>query len=246
MDRNKRQWTFIGIGILIILFLGVGYKLGYRITNNFTIGKLGTITITLPFSNTSIFIDNNEKILSSKDNEIANIKLSPKTHTIIVSKESYFPWTKMVNMPSNGKINLSPIFVSQNATGQIINANDPEYWKIKNSIETSKLPTKDFPLVSSDKSVSIWVENNAIISEVGNSIHTVIQPTTIINDLSFYKNRSDALIFSTENSVFMIEIDTENTQNFMPIYTGQNPRFIESSPDYIYVEDNSVLMQVII
>ena len=246
MDKNKKQWFWIGGAVIIMIVLGIGYKLGYRIQNNFMIGRLGTLTMTLPLQNTSVFVDNNAKISTTKDNETVNISLSPRKHNIIVSKESYFPWTKNVTMPSNGKINLSPIFVSQNATGQIINQNDPEYWKIKNLIDTNELPTKDSPLISFDKSVKVWVENNTVVADINGNLKTIIKPDTIIRNLSFYKNRSDALIFSTSDSVYMIETDTNNIQNFMPIYGGQSPRFVESDSDYIYVEDGQVLMQVMI
>jgi hypothetical protein len=246
MGKNKKQWIFFGGTVALMLFIGISYELGWRLQNNFLPGKVGKLSMTLPLQNTSVFVDNNQKVTSSKDNETIDIVLSPKKHTIIVSKENYFPWTKVVIMTSNGKMNLNPVLVSQNATGQVITNNDPEYWKIKNQITKDKLPSKDSPLVSLDKSAIIWIENNAIVAKINNSLRTIIQPNTPIKNISFYKDRSDALIFSTAENVYMIETDTANVQNFMPIYRGQDPRFIGISSDYIYVEDSNVLMQVII
>ncbi len=239
MNRNTKQWLFIGIGIAVVLIAGIGYRLGF-----------GTLSMIIPLSNTSIFINNINKAETSKENETVIIVVSPTKHSIIVSKINYFPWMKNFTMPSNGKISLSPIFISQNASGQMINQNDPEYWSLKYQVEKNALPTRNSPLISKDEKVRAWIEGNTIMTDSGSttpeSLHTVIQPNTVVNNLSFYKDRNDALIFSTGDSVNMIEIDTENNQNFMPIYRGENPRFIQTDPNFIYVVDGKTLMQVVI
>ena len=77
-------------------------------------------------------------------------------------------------------------------------------------------------------------------------IQTVIQPDTIIRNVDFYKDRSDAVIFSTADTVYVIEINIEGIQNFMPIYKGKNPYFIKNDSNSIYVEDGNSLLQVAI
>ncbi len=237
-------WTSIAIFIIASTF--IGYKLGYRLKDNLSIGKIGHLNMTIPMPLTSIYIDNSEKIQTKSDNEKISIALSPKTHSVIVARDGYFPWTKSFTVPSNKIINLSPIFVSQNASGQIITQKDPEYWELRSSIIRSILPAKKYPILSSDKKTSLWVEDNAVFVQTGSTTTKVIEPDTVVRNVSFYKDRSDAIIFTTSNSVFVIETDSTGAQNFMPIYRGTQPNFISNNPNFIYVLDGDLLMQVVI
>ena len=85
-----------------------------------------------------------------------------------------------------------------------------------------------------------------INTKIGDKIINVIQPDTIVRNLSFYKDRSDVVMFSTLGSVFVIEIDEKGNQNFMPVYRGQKPLFMKTDSSFIYVLDGEVLMQVVI
>lgn len=246
MNKNKKEKILIITGIFIIILFIFFYKIGYRIGPGISIGKVGVVNINVPFKETNIFVDGKNKFSSSKENDVLNIKLSPGKYSVIVSKEGYFPWNKDLYVKSNDKISISPIFVSKNPSGEIINEIDPEYWKIKNLIEQNKLPTKNSPIISSDGKTKVWIESNSIMSEMDGKIKTVITPEFAIKNISFYKNRSDAIIFSSADSVNMIEIDSENFQNFMPIYKGNSPRFVETDQNFIYIDDNSVLMLVVI
>ena len=47
--KNKRFLRITGTAAVLILFIGVaGYKLGYRFQDNFTIRKIGTISLYIP------------------------------------------------------------------------------------------------------------------------------------------------------------------------------------------------------
>lgn len=244
IKKAKYFWmVFLSLCIILEIFF---YFAGYRFTDNFKIGRSGDLVMTIPHQLTTIYIDNSEKLQTKKDNETVQIKLSPKTHSIIVSKEGYFPWTKTFSVPSNKKIYLSPIFVSQNASGQIITKNDPEYWKIRNLIYQNKPQTKINPLTSLNSKEKIWVEENSIMIYDGFLNKKVIKPETPINNISFYKDRVDAVIFSTENTIYVIETDPAGSQNFMPIYRGTKPYFAKTDPNFIYVLDGEILMQIVI
>jgi hypothetical protein len=246
MSNKSKLNTAIGIGILILIIGGILYNTGYRLTDHYWIGKIGQVHITLALPNTTVIIDQNTKITTTKDNETVTVPLSPRHHNIIVTREGYFPWTKNITVPTNGSVSLKPFFVSQNQSGQIITQNDPEYWTIKYSVQTKTLPTKDNPLVASDNT-RLWVEENSILTQLGTStVHTVITPDTIVRNVSFYKNRSDAIIFSTYNSVYVIESSTDSIQNFMPLYKGGSPLFIPVDENSLYVLDGDTLMQVVI
>ncbi len=240
----KYIWILL---IIVAIFSSIIlYFLGYRFKDNYTLGKSGTLTIDIPLPLTSVFIDNSDKIVTSKDNETISLTLSPKTHSVIVSREGYFPWTKDFVIPSKGNVALHPIFISQNATGQIITTKDPEYWSLRSKIIRDRVPNIKSPILSEDKSTSLWTDDNAIMIKNQNGTAKVIQPDDAINNVSFYKNRNDAVIFSIGNTIYAIETDTSSQQNFMPIYRGTNPLFIKTEPTFIYVLDGETLMQVII
>ena len=130
LEKRTRLWIWVGTGILIILVFIIGYNRDYRFRNNFTIGKVGTLTVTLPLPDTFVYVDETEKAKTTKENETVVIKLSPRTHSVITSHIGYYPWTKQITIPSDENIILSPIFVSVNASGMIITNNDSDYWKI--------------------------------------------------------------------------------------------------------------------
>lgn len=246
MKNNKKIIIASVLGLAVILSIVIGYGVGYRVSSSLKVGKAGKLTMTVPLAQTSIFIDQDQRIDTTKENEPVYVSLSPGLHQIIVSGNGYFPWTKEVTIPSGGAVTLSPIFVAQNTSGSIITKNDPEYEKIKKDIALNKLPTRTSPITSFDASTALWVENNAILVKTPTATTTVIQPDTEIRNVSFYKNRSDVVIFSTNSTIYAIEVNGDGTQNFMPIYKGTKPSFIAPDPNYIYVEDATALMQVAI
>ena len=90
------------------------------------------------------------------------------------------------------------------------------------------------------------IEDNAIITKIGDMIQTVIQPDTIIRNVDFYKDRSDSVLFSMNGSIYVIEIDKQGTQNFIPVFAGKSPAFVKYDVNSIYVLDGDTLMQVAI
>lgn len=240
--RDILFWSII----VVTIFGGTLYHLGYRFTGGLNIGKIGIITMEIPFKATTIFIDQSKKIETTKDNQLVEISLSPIAHQIIVSHDGYFPWIKKIRMPSSGNVTLNPIFISQNTSGVMITKSDSQYWKIRNGVTSNAPPTKTNPLISKDGPIEIWVEDKTIVAKNGVSTSTVLKSETTIRNIDFYKNRSDSVIFSTGDSVSVIEISTEGTQNFFPIYKGMQPRFVTADSNSIYVLDGETVMQVTI
>jgi hypothetical protein len=244
--KNYKKYYLAVFGLALLIAGLIGYISGYRIKNNFTLGKVGQVEIDIPLSGTAIFIDESKKIITTKDSETVEIKVSPRNHSFIVSREGYLPWVKKISMPSGEKIKLSPIFIASNASGQIITPSDKEYYTIRNSIVYDAGATKEKPILSEDKTSKLWLDDNAIYVEIGSTTKKVIQPDTIIKNVSFYKNRSDVVIFSNQTAVYALEIETNGIQNFMPIYRGQDPSFVIANENSLYILDNGTLMQVFI
>lgn len=242
----KKSYIFLGITVLLILIFAVLYIFGFRVTSNFKIGRVGRVYITAPLSNTWIFINTSKKITTSTENQTVEVSLSPKKHTIIVARESYYPWKKDLEVSSNSTIKLNPLYVSQNPSGSIIPNGDPEYWKIINLIRNNTIPTKNSPRKSINGEALVWVEGKKIMIKHSEEEKEVLTTVTDVKNVDFYKDRSDAIIFSTSIGVYVIETDKNGGQNFMPIYRGQDPYFVQTDINYIYVQDTAALMQVII
>jgi hypothetical protein len=240
----KKYLTILAI---IIIILGAFYFLGYRV-GTFGIGKQGHIEMTVPFANTDIFADEEKKLTTSDENEKVSIALTPTEHQIIVSRGGYLPWAKKVRISQGERISLIPLFVTSNATGEIITNRDPNYSSIKNAVTRASLPTKENPRLSTDTSTEMWVEANTILIQRGGQTTTVIAPEPVITAAEFYKDRPDVLIFSAGTTIFAIETDAnpENIQNLLPIFTGQTPKFTINDNNSIYVLDGTLLMAVVI
>lgn len=244
--RNKILIIWITLLILILGTVTTMYAMGYRLKRNLTVGKVGELQLIVELPDTDVYINQSKKITTREENELLSLLFSPKKHSVIVSHDGYFPWKKDFIVPSDGEIKLSPFFVAQNPSGQIITTNDPEYWSIRSKIIRDIPPSEETPLLSPDGLVEIWVTDNMITARMGSTTKEIIQPDTVIRNVSFYKNRNDVLVFSTSNGVYAIEVDNNGGQNFMPIYKGQKPSFIKSDSNFIYVLDMDTLMQVVI
>ena len=242
----KPKYFFYTLLFLIIFLPTILYSVGYRFGNGFRIGKLGYLALTVPLPETTIYIDESKKIVTTKENEKIKISLSPKEHSVIISRQSYYPWKKDIEIPSQKTVEISPMLISQNPSGSIITKYDPEYLKIINSIKQNSLPKKSEVKKSLDGSVEVWVENNTIMSQKNNIIFEVIKPEEVISNIEFYKNDNNAIVFSAGKGVYAVEIDKTGTQNFMPIYVGEKPLFIKADSASIYIQDVGTLMQVII
>ena len=246
VKNNKIYYFLSGLVIFVTLAIIVLFSLGYRIDSDLKIAKNGQFSIETLLPNTVVIIDETKKIITTKEKEIVNISLAPKVHSVIVSHEDFFPWIKEVKVSSDQNTKVSPIYVYQNPSGSIITKNDPEYWKIMSDIDKNLPPQKNSHKISKDESVHIWVENNTIMAKVNDNSIEVIKPENPIRNLDFYKNRNNALVFSSGNGVYVVEINKEGTQNFMPIYKGERPEFLLQDENFIFIQDFQNLMQVII
>jgi len=252
ISEYKFLYASVAVALLIILIMFFGYRNGYRFTENLLIGKVGNLSLVVSLPQTKIYIDDEEKVITTNDNEAVEIKLTPREHTVIISKDGYYPWKKDIVMQSEGKIIFSPVFVSKNPSGFVISNEDPEFWKLRNEIITNTLPSKNSPQLSVDGQAKMWVKDNAIFVEVAPSTDSgqasttrkVIQPDPVVRNVSFYKDRNDVVIMSVSSGVYAIETNKEGTQNFLPIYKGISPSFISGDLNYIYVYDGDILMQV--
>jgi len=237
--------------VAVIVALGLaGYSL---------LGSKGSIVITSPIDNTVVYLDGVSYRTLDKE-ESLTIRIETGTHNILTSSESYFPWAKDIIVEKGKTINLSPFMLSSNPSGEIITGADPEYEKIKSLVQKSTLPISESRKKSNEGNVEIWATGSAIfanwtgdiknapeyfcIKDPCDPILEVFKGAGAIENLDFYKDREDLLIFASGNGVFAIEMDPRGIKNFQPIFTGTRPHFSQQDPQTFYILDGDQLAQL--
>ena len=247
-SKYKKYIVFSLITILFISGIAILSQKGYKIQPNLKIAKNGKVKMVVPLKDTTVYLDSKKYTITTKENEEIVLDLNTKTHNIITERAGYFPWQKDIKVKSNELTDLKPVFVTNNTTGLIITPNDTEYYKIRNLVLESKIPTKENPRVL-ETGEKMWVENNTIIIEQNGKEKEVIRPQGEIKSADFYKNQPENVIFAESIGVYVIDTNlNENFSftNFFPIYKGSKPIFIVKDNGAIYIWDNNNLLAVVI
>ena len=253
----KKQYVIL-LAIILLAFLAyTGLRSSGLHISGFSLVKGGSIELTGTDDETKIFLDNKE--VAKKD----LLDVAPGDHTIILSKDTYWPWKKDVSVSSNKTSALFPFLISKNVSGEIITQTDPDYGKLRTRILGEKLPSRDSPLLSKSSLVEIWSDKNNIYAQWNgpennippyfcndkgecSSLVNVLKSENEVRNIDFYKDRDDVLLIASQNGVFAIEIDKRGTtQNFQPVYKGTAlPKFAVENADTIYVLDGPLLFLV--
>lgn len=64
-----------------------------------------------------------------------------------------------------------------------------------------------------------------------------------IKNADFYKDRNDVVIFSAGLNIYALEADGVGTQNFQPLFRGNNPYFFKNTPNELYIKDGTKLLK---
>lgn len=235
--------TTLFITIVVIIMLA----LGFRLQPTMTVSKNGTLEVTFPLASTTLYVDNKKVDTVGTEGETVTTSLSVKTHSVIVARAGYLPWAKDVAIRPNETTVIKPIFVTQNATGQIITKNDKDYWTLRNQIQSAVLPTETNPKIQNG--VALWLTGNTVYVKENDNVKTIITPLDTIRSLDFYKDRTDVIVFASDNGVYALEAVSDaanNKANYLPVYTGTKPIFLKTDPSFLYVLDGENLLQVVI
>jgi len=255
----KKKYTYTAI-IIVIALLITGFVMGYRI-DDFAIKKSGVVNLTLPYKNSTIYVDNKKYKTSKEDNqEIAVSPLSEGSHTIVVGIDGKWPWTKKVTTPYGSIQNFSAWNLEQTPEVKFIEKNSLGYDEKITNINAYKLPTSASVITSDNEKISIYVENNAIMArwndnaESAPSIfcidsHNCNRTASIINlakevkQLFFYPGTDDRIIFVTEGAVSALDISEIGNQNYQYIMLGIKP-MIYLNENIMFILDGEALGEI--
>lgn len=263
--RIKKSRTSIWVGVIFLVGIAaLFYFSGYRFDNKFGITGTGNVEITSPLEGVVVYIDNaKEKTTSKSDEKVTLSNLKPGVHTVLLSKEGYWPWKKDITILSGVSVKLNPFFVSKTVSGSAITGADPEYDSIMEMVLKNTFSSEN-KLVSPGGLVSISLEEGAIWAEwlglkenipyyfCSDATKTscenklkILSSKDKIKNIEFYKDRFDLLLIAMGESVSVLELDIKGTQNFQPIYKGKDPSFVKTQyGESIFVLDVSSLMEI--
>jgi len=237
----------LGIGIALaitVLAAGTLHEVGYVISD-FKIVKSGTLIIenARPFSN--VFIDNKRigQIDETGTTEFTGIK--PGARTVLIGNATVWPWVLDFTILPDTTVSLTPLQVNQESDGAVLrDASDPIRQRAITEFKNYREPTRMQPLER--EGVRVWVEGVTIFVQKNDEVRQVFTSSNPLREVSWYGDRSDAIIVASLNNVFALDIRKSSVQNFLPIYTGSAPEAV-SDPirsSKIFVKDADQYFEV--
>lgn len=223
--------------------------------------RVGSIDVYVQKRGTAIYLNEKRVGTARSDNQIVKLsRISPGEHSLLLTRDGFFPWEKTIKI-SSGKATLAQTFlVRENINTYIkkVDFTDKEKSEINKRFNT-KTSRISF---GGDGNVEIKREGSQITARwlggkesIPNFFcdSTNCNETTLvlnsdkgdIGNILFYPNRDDIVLFSVGESIFAIEIDKKNTQNFQPVYRGVSPEFaIDSTNSRLYIREGDLLLGV--
>lgn len=243
-----RNSLFVKIGLPVaFLFLGLGlgilYAGGYRL-GSFGVSTPGLVAVSIPVSGVSVYLDDKEQKVTSKPGEIVSFSLPSGVHTILLTKEGYWPWQKQIKIEKGATLSFNAFLSPKSVNGSFITGDDPEYGALISLVSSAKIPRSGNPIVSPDDLMSAWIEGNELkaLSRGGEAV-SVLPDAASIRSLAFYPGRSDVLLVASGPLVKAIEIDLRGGQNTYEIYKGSAPSFALISGN-LFLVDEGVLSEL--
>lgn len=207
----------------------------------------------------TIFLDNKRAVQAASADSVTLNDLRSGSHTLVVAKDGHWPWGKTLVLESGEHITVRPFLIPQEIKSRVLTDEDEQ---LKNTITlelSKKSPTKEAPLVSSDKSTALWVDGKTVYAQWNgsqtmpqsfcasgacNPILEVITLEEPIRTAAFYDNRNDVVLFAAKNGIFAIELNKQGTQNFEPLYLGNEPTFAVLPNNILAIQDQDSIYLV--
>ena len=282
-DKNNNfsriYFTLWGICLLVALVFFALYMFGFRLSSELQPVKVGSVEIVSEERNLQFFFDNRERVLVEKNGFFGIDNITPGLHSLMVSRDGYWPWAKTFRVHANAKRPVSVFLLPMEGIEKtVVSGELVEYREATDKIESSKVRqssyvsdlsedesfsewlSDNFPdrKVSTDKSTALFVQDNTLYAGWVSDVEPlpfyfceenpckfklpVIVPEDVIKSVAFYGSRRDVVLFSAGATVYAIELDREGTQNFQPVYKGDDPYFYVDE-NVLYIKDGSSIIK---
>ncbi len=245
--------------ILIIVIISILAFISYQLWTEY---KSGEIDIYIPYKESSIFLDNKKVNTTNYNNQAILLKnIYAGKHSIIVHTKGRYPWGKIINLKGGEIIKMHPFLMitklTKDFSNNVTKLTKKEYTKIqplfkkqnKNIIISN---SGNVEIIKTKKNISaIWLGGSTSTPEFfcnkkcKKMVSIFTSKLKPIKTMGFYPKRRDVVIFSLGKSIYAIEIEKNGTQNFQPIYTGDNPYFAINNKDSIlYIKDKGLIFDI--
>lgn len=123
MTLRKRRIIMV-VSILAFLILApilLLYTLGYRIDSSFRIGRTGGLYVSSPLSGSEIFVKNKlERKTNILQSGLFLQNLIGGVYSVLVTKESYWPWLKNLEIKEGMVTEARAILMPRNPKGELL------------------------------------------------------------------------------------------------------------------------------
>jgi hypothetical protein len=209
------------VTIIMFIALFVGYGL-------WTMAHTGTLVVNSPTYGSQVFVD--QHLAGTLKEAPDNLRLSEQTgkHSVIVSKEGYWPWAQDIEIKKNETTELHPFVVPQKvATDRVVRLAfsngvtgiDPDYAKIAALFENLTVRDEIKPLAETTR-----IQN--------------------VSYADYAPGRTDVLLVATNDGVYAVGVEKSEHPNFQPVYKGENPLFVKASDNTLYIKDGDAIFHV--
>ncbi|MEK7575336.1 MAG: hypothetical protein AAB511_03875 [Patescibacteria group bacterium] len=181
---TKIYLTIWGVCILVGVITLILYKFGFRVDNQLTPVRVSAIELSSNESDFQIFLNNREKNVAQVEGVYILKNITPGLHSIVISKEGFWPWTKTVAVNENNVRSLYAfMFPMEGITTEALPSNSTEYTSALNLINSSRLPLTKAGSVEllPSESVKVWIDTNVPDRRISHNKNTAlyIQDNTI-------------------------------------------------------------------
>jgi len=160
---NRIYLILWGICIFVALMFFVFYKFGFRLTNQFVPVKVSAIELTSNETDLRIFIDNREQKVALNDGTYLIQNVIPGAHSILVSKDNFWPWTKTVSVAVNDTRKLYAfIFPMNGVVANPVKSGASDYSFAEKGLRNSRMSEAraEIPDLLPDESLVGWLGKN--------------------------------------------------------------------------------------
>lgn len=263
IERTKHSFPSPLIGVLVLLVFvgGLVYLVEKYDSRESSPTPGGFIQVLVPFSGVDVYLDGILVTTSSEGNQKLDIPIETAgVHSIALSSGAHFPWKKEVRVEDGIPLSFYPLLIEKPVKIDSIGGDDPEYERIHELISQESIPGASEKKVSEDGMISLWVEGDfvGVLWEGGEEdipdyfcealecipARRVFSSKNPIRSVDFYNGRHDAFLIASGASVFAVEMDDRGSQNIFPLYSGENPMFIQTQAGNLLVSDGDALLEI--
>lgn len=251
--RHLKRYGLLWVVILLLAALLGGYTAGYRVGPGLSIVKAGTLVIPNLPANTSIYVDSKLRSVVRDGGEY-HTRLVPGTHAVIVDALNMTPWHEAVTLAADGATTVSPVLIATSPSGTILKG--PERDAALAAIAGTKIPTELAPLRAG--CTDVYVSQNRLIGrlapgctpvpaylcEAGECAATVLlEPVDTITSVVLYPERTDTLLFTVGDWIYVLDIDPREPRFFTPYLRRNAPLLGPATAEGILIRDEKHVYQ---